>query len=273
MLDTCVPLCGPRFSGITPSNTGGKLPSNSYSRIVATTAVKFGLYTPMLVRKLPVADPALARFVNTVTACAADDGSPGMNIPTDPTVPAGHGGLAAGEYRRDVTSRPVELEENSTAPSELGTLNRLTQMLSNALASRGASAKFFEGCGEHPAVAGLHRYVAVTFTTSVYDVLNTRTSEKNGAAPTTDAATGNVTVSATAARAAKRSATGARTERAILTCLMEMESSGQASGRGWNPVGARLSGRRRTSDSSPRSRSRFQMYPLPLRAASLFKTR
>src|SRR5215471_1862404 len=196
MLDTCVPLCGPKFNGITPKSTGGKLPSNSYSRIVATTPVRFGLYTPMLVRKLPVADPALARFVNTVTACAADDGSPGMNIPTDPTVPAGHGGLAAGEYRRDVTSRPVELEENSTAPSELGTLNRLTQMLSNALASRGASAKFFEGCGEHPAVAGLHRYVAVTLTTSVYDVLNTRTSEKNGAAPTTDAATGNVTVSA-----------------------------------------------------------------------------
>src|SRR5215831_1227431 len=202
MLDTCVPLCGPRFSGITPSNTGGKLPSNSYSRIVATTAVKFGLYTPMLVRKLPVADPALDKFVNTVTGRAADDGSPGMNIPTDPTVPAGHGGLAAGEYRRDVTTRSSEPDTNSTAPSELGTLNRLTQMLSNALASRGASAKFFEGCVEHPAVDVLHRYVAVTLTTSVYDVLNTRTSEKNGAAPTTDAATGNVTVSAESAAGA-----------------------------------------------------------------------
>jgi hypothetical protein len=105
----------------------------------------------------------------------------------------------------------------------LGTLNRLTQMLSNALASRGANAKLCEGCVEQPAVDVLHRYVAVTFTTSVYDVLNTRTSEKNGACPTTDAATGNVTVSATAAGAAKRSAAEARTERAILTCLMKKE--------------------------------------------------
>src|SRR5215471_7443008 len=200
MLDTCVPLCGPKFNGITPKSTGGKLPSNSYSRIVATTPVRFGLYTPMLVRKLPVADPALARLVNTVTACAADDGNPGMNIPTDPTVPEGQGGLDAGEYRRDVTTRLVEVEENSTAPSELGTLNKLTQMLSNALASRGANAKFFTGCVEQPAVEVLHRYVAVTFNTSVYDVLNTRTSEKNGAAPTTDAATGNVTVSAKSCR-------------------------------------------------------------------------
>jgi len=125
-----------------------------------------------------------------------------MNIPTDPTVPEGQGGLDAGEYRRDVTTRPVEVEENSTAPSELGTLNKLTQMLSNALASRGANAKFFTGCVEQPAVEVLHRYVAATFTTSVYDVLNTRTSEKNGAAPTTDAATGNVTVSAESAAGA-----------------------------------------------------------------------
>src|SRR5215471_5615561 len=116
MLDTCVPVCGARFTGITPSNTGGNVPSNSYSRIVATTAAPLGLYTPMLVRKLPVADPALARFVSTVTGCAADDGKPGMNIPTEPTVPAGQGGLAAGEYRREVTTNPVELVTNSTAP-------------------------------------------------------------------------------------------------------------------------------------------------------------
>jgi hypothetical protein len=41
----------------------------------------------------------------------------------------------------------------------------------------------------------LNRYTAVTLNTSVYDVLNTRTSDTNGTPPTplTDAATGNVT--------------------------------------------------------------------------------
>jgi hypothetical protein len=42
--------------------------------------------------------------VNTVTALAALLGNPGINIPTDPTVPEGHGGTPAGEYKRDVTT-------------------------------------------------------------------------------------------------------------------------------------------------------------------------
>jgi hypothetical protein len=63
-------------------------------------------------------------------------------------------------------------------------------MSSNARASRGAS--------ENTCVAPLNRYTAVTLNTSVYDVLNTRTSDTNGTPPTpeTDAATGSVTVSA-----------------------------------------------------------------------------
>src|SRR5262249_49015122 len=154
----------------------------------AVTPPAFGLYTPTFVRKLPVAEPAFDKFVNTVTADAALDASPGINIPTDPTVPPGHGGTDAGEYNRDVTSRPIEFEENSTAPKELGTPNKLTQISSNALASRGAKSNALTGCVAHDADdPGVHRYVAVTLTTVVYDVLNTRTSEKNGAAPTTDA--------------------------------------------------------------------------------------
>src|SRR5437660_8315831 len=136
MLEICVPVCAPRFTGTTPNNTGGNDPVQSYSRIVATTGDRLGLYTPTLVRKLPVAEPALDKFVSTVTAPAAEEGSPGMNIPTDPTVPLGHGGTKAGEYNRDVTSSPTEFEANSTAPSELATPNKLTQMSSNALASR-----------------------------------------------------------------------------------------------------------------------------------------
>jgi hypothetical protein len=77
----------------------------------------------------------LAKFVNTVTACADDDSNPGINIPTDPTVPAGHGGEDAGEYNRDVTTKSLVEETNSTAPSELGTTKKLPTMSSNARAS------------------------------------------------------------------------------------------------------------------------------------------
>src|SRR5262249_50298374 len=97
-----------------------------------------------------------------------------------------------GEYNRDVTTTVPEgaEDENSTAPREFGVLNKLTQISSNDLDSRGANVNVLDGCDPN-------RYTAVTFTLAVYDVLNTRTSEKNGAppCPCTDAATGNVTVS------------------------------------------------------------------------------
>jgi hypothetical protein len=107
---TCPPDCGPRLTGIVPSNTG---PSNN--RTVAVTAAALGLYTPMFVRKSP-----FIRFVNAVTAFADDDGNPGTNIPTDPDVAGG----ASGEYNRDVTTIPAAAGvENSTAPIEFGTPN------------------------------------------------------------------------------------------------------------------------------------------------------
>jgi hypothetical protein len=129
-----------------------------------------------------------------------------MNIPTDPDVAGG----ASGEYSRDVTTIPPEPGvENSTAPSELGTPNNWLLMSSNAFDSRGDNVKTCGGTADaHPK----HRYTAVTVITDVYDVLKTRTSEKNGATGrTTDAATGNVTVSATSGHApASNSATGNR---------------------------------------------------------------
>src|ERR1700757_5294966 len=104
MLEICVPVRPARVTGMVPSSTGGNDPSKSNSRMVATTWPALGLYTPMFVRKLPVADPALERFVSAVIGCAALAGSPGMNIPTDPTVPFGQGGTDAGEYSREVTT-------------------------------------------------------------------------------------------------------------------------------------------------------------------------
>ena len=72
-------------------------------------------------------------------------------------------------------------------------------MSSNAFDSRGANVNACGGTADaHPK----HRYTAVTVTDAEYDVLNTRTSEKNGAtARTTDAATGTVVVSAASGRA------------------------------------------------------------------------
>ena len=121
---TCAPVCGPNVTGKVPSNTG---PSNN--RNVAVTPTALGLYTPMFVRKSP-----FIRFVNAVTTFAADDGRPGMNIPTDPVVAGG----ASGEYSRDVTTiPPAPGAENSIAPSELGTPNNWLLMSSNAFDSRG----------------------------------------------------------------------------------------------------------------------------------------
>ncbi len=77
----------------------------------------------------------------------------------------------------------------------------------NARASRGASEKFNTGgvAGQFAcAVPMKHRYVAVTSRLVVYEVLNTRTSEKNGFPPTKDAAAGSVTRSARSDAAAAR---------------------------------------------------------------------
>src|SRR5450756_1029779 len=149
---TCAPVCGPIGSDTVPSITG---PSNR--RIVAVTPTPLGLYTPMFVRKSP-----FISSVNAVTVFAADDGRPGMNIPTDPDVAGG----ASGEYSLDVTTRPPEPGvENSTAPSELGTPNKWLLISSNAFDSRGDSVKVCGGTGDaHPK----HRYTAVTVTGVVY---------------------------------------------------------------------------------------------------------
>ena len=125
----------------------------------------------------------MTRLVNTLTTDASDDFNPGTNIPTCPPT-------SAGDRNCDVTSRPSLSEANSTAPRDSGVANTLTQMSSNARASRGPNS--------NTCVAPLNRYTAVTLNTSVYDVLNTLTSDTNGTppCPVADAATGNVTVSA-----------------------------------------------------------------------------
>jgi hypothetical protein len=174
MFDICVPVLGPNVNGTVPNSTG---PSNNLTATL--TEASLGLYTPTLVRDAPFINPG-----NTVTGCAAEDGSPGMNIPTAP--PVGNG-----EYNRDVTTTvPAEAElVNSTAPNEFGVANKLTQISSKDFASRGANVNVLTACDPN-------RYTAVTATLAVYDVLNTRTSERNGATPCTDAATGSVTMSA-----------------------------------------------------------------------------
>src|SRR5215467_4679930 len=121
MLLTCVTPCAPSCTLVVPSNT-----APSYNRIVAVTAFPLGLYIPTFVRESPFTSP-----VNTVTTCAADDGSPGMNIPTNP--PPVTGDLNCDE----TTSDPAAPElVNSTAPNDPGDENKLTQMSSNAFASR-----------------------------------------------------------------------------------------------------------------------------------------
>src|SRR6266542_1230778 len=97
MFDICVPVLAPNVKG-TVTNT--------------LTDASLGLYTPTFVRDAPFITPG-----NTVTACAAEDGNPGMNIPTAPPTGGGNG-----EYKRDVTTIvPAGAElENSTAPNEFG---------------------------------------------------------------------------------------------------------------------------------------------------------
>jgi hypothetical protein len=132
----------------------------------------------------------LASPVNTDTACASPDLNPGTNIPTV--------GIGAVENNRLVTRTALPELVNSTAPADPGALKVARIMSSNARDSRTASVKVV--CG---AAAGhaprKHRYTAVTDTGAVYDVLNTRTSEKNGeaAVPTgSDVTAGIVNVSA-----------------------------------------------------------------------------
>src|SRR5712691_3591012 len=115
MFDICVPLFAPSVNGTVPNNTG---PSNNLT--AAVTGTSLGLYTPTFVRDAPFINPA-----NSVTGCADEEGNPGTNIPTAPPT-----GCGKGEYNRDVTTTvPAAAElENSTAPNELGTPNKLTQI-------------------------------------------------------------------------------------------------------------------------------------------------
>jgi hypothetical protein len=126
-----------------------------------------------------------------------------MNIPLVPPP-------AAGEYNRLVTRTESPELVNSTAPAVAGELNVDKIMSSNARDSRGPRTN--DACGLTPGHAPRkHRYTAVTDTEPVYDVLNTRTSEKNGLAadPTgNDVTAGNVTVSAKRAKGRRKNAAG-----------------------------------------------------------------
>src|ERR1700682_122889 len=175
MFDICVPVLGPNVNGTVPNNTGP-----SYNLTATLTDASLRLYTPTFGLDAPFINPG-----NPVTACAAEDGNPGMNIPTAPPTGCGNG-----EYNRDVTTTaPADaVLVNSTAPKEFGIANKLTQISSNDFASRGANVNVFTGCDPN-------RYTAVTVTVSVYDVLKTRTSERKGANPCTDARPGRVPLS------------------------------------------------------------------------------
>src|SRR5688572_25943580 len=130
----------------------------------------------MFVRNTPLDKP-----VNTDTAYAWDTFIPGMNIPLVPPPDAG-------EYNRLVTRTESPTLVNSTAPAVAGELNVARIMSSNARDSRGPSTN--TACGPAPGHAPRkHRYTAVTDTDPVYDVLNTRTSEKTGSPPTRQATT------------------------------------------------------------------------------------
>jgi hypothetical protein len=139
MFDICVPVLAANVNSTVPSNTGP-----SYNLTDTFTDASFGLYTPTFVRDAPFISPG-----NTVAGCAAEDGNPGMNIPTAP--PEGNG-----EYSRDVTTIvPAGAElVNSTAPKEFGVANKLTQISSNDFASRGARVNVLAGCDPNRYVAG-----------------------------------------------------------------------------------------------------------------------
>src|SRR6266542_6397017 len=108
MLLTCVAACPASPNPVVPSSTGP-----SKRRIVAVTELPLGLYIPMFVRESPLTSP-----VSTVTALAADGGSPGMNIPTKPPV------LTGERNCEDTTSVPCAAQlVNSTAPRDPGLAN------------------------------------------------------------------------------------------------------------------------------------------------------
>src|SRR6476659_324573 len=142
----------------------------------------------MLVRKAPLASPG-----RTDAKCASDAFTPGTNIPFVPPP-------AAGEKSRLVTRRSSPELVNSTAPAVDGVLNADWIMSSKARDSRGPTVNCTCGAaaGQGPRK---QRYTAVTPTGAVYEVLNTRTSEKNGLAaePTgSEVTAGTVSVSARA---------------------------------------------------------------------------
>jgi hypothetical protein len=90
-------------------------------------------------------------------------------------------------------------------------LNADAIMSSNARDSRGANVKLIWGA-DAGHVPRKHRYTAVTETGDVYEVLNTRTSEKNGlaAAPGgSEVAAGSVKVSEKSGGARRRASAAA----------------------------------------------------------------
>src|SRR5262245_15655867 len=117
-----------------------------------------------------------------------------MNMPT-----VGSGSV---EKSRLVTTRlPAgPSKKSSTPPPLFGAPNAAAIMSSNAFDSRGFSVNDTTGGvpGQSPTK---QRYVATTSRFSVYDVLNARTSVKNGDRPWSEADAGSVTVSAAATAA------------------------------------------------------------------------
>jgi hypothetical protein len=103
-------------------------------------------------------------------------------------------------------------------------LNAEEIMSSNGRDSRGDSVNVT--CGAAPGHAPRkHRYTAVTDTADVYDVLKTRTSEKNGlaAAPTgNDVTAGNVRVSERSGGARRRASAAATKSRRFLSLFGSM---------------------------------------------------
>src|SRR5262249_31956450 len=133
--------------------------------------------------------------------------SAGMNIPTV--------GVGTVEKSRLVTtSSPLDpLKSNSTPPAVFGEENVVATMSSKACDCRGARLNVevgAEAAQAPPADAMKQREVAVTCRVWVYDVLKARTSEKNGAPPTSDAAAGSVIRSARSEPAQKNPAARSR---------------------------------------------------------------
>src|SRR5262249_3514740 len=100
-------------------------------------------------------------------------------------------------------------KSNSTPPPVLGEAKAWAIMSSYAFDCRGA--RTIASCGGAPGPVPMKQwYVAVTFRLEGYDVLKTRTSEKNGFRPWTEATAGRVTFSARRQAAANRKRTANR---------------------------------------------------------------